>query len=124
MAMKLDKLRTDPRGGTIKTEYKVMYRLQSCPHVCRVSRDGYGQHDGRHFMIMELLGVNLAQMRSASPSGRFPGEVVKIIGRIVHNFTAGHERGVMKASNIIILLLTWLPANLTSTQNSLPVNWP
>lgn len=78
MAMKIDKLRPDPRGGTVKMEYKVMSRLQQCPYVCRVSRDG--QHDGRHFMIMELLGVNLAQSRSASPAGRFSGEVVKIVG--------------------------------------------
>lgn len=80
MAMKIDKSRTDPRGGTIKMEFKVMSRMQQCPHVCRVSRDGCGQHDGRQFLVMELLGVNLAQMRSASPGGRFSGEVVKFIG--------------------------------------------
>jgi hypothetical protein len=78
--MKIDKARIDPRGGTIKMEYKVMTRLQQCPQVCRVLRDSCGTHEGRWYMIMELLGANLVQMRNSSPQNRFQGEIAKIIG--------------------------------------------
>lgn len=51
-----------------------------CPQVCRLVPEGEGTYGGRSYMIMELLGVNLAQFRHSSPHGRILPELVKKIG--------------------------------------------
>ncbi len=60
---------------------QTLKRLQACPHVCRlVGEGGQGVHEGRAFLVMELLGANLAQLRSAAPGSRFDTALVQSIG--------------------------------------------
>ncbi|CAL8462189.1 g1720 [Coccomyxa elongata] len=97
-AVKIDKLldkRKDRRsGGTVKTEIQVLRQLQSCPPVCRLVPEGEGTYEGRFYMIMELLGANLAEIRHSSPQGRIQPQAAKKIALDLLNALEGvHKAG-------------------------------
>ena len=64
-------------GGGAQT----LRRLEKCPYVCRlVGEGGTGVHEGRAYLVMELLGASLAQLRAAAPGHRFEPALVQSIG--------------------------------------------
>ena len=49
--------------------------------MCRlVGEGGTGVHEGRAYLVMELLGASLAQLRAAAPGHRFELALVQSIG--------------------------------------------
>ena len=53
--------------------------------MCRlVGEGGTGVHDGRAYLVMELLGASLAQLRAAAPGHRFELALVQSIGAPVN----------------------------------------
>jgi serine/threonine protein kinase len=60
---------------------QTLRRLQACPHVVRLAGEGdQGAHEGRTYLVMELLGANLAQLRVSAPGARFEPALVQGIG--------------------------------------------
>ncbi len=60
---------------------QTLRRLQACPHVVRLAGEGdQGAHEGRTYLVMELLGANLAQLRASAPGARFEPALVQGIG--------------------------------------------
>ncbi|KAK9906526.1 hypothetical protein WJX75_003368 [Coccomyxa subellipsoidea] len=112
-AVKIDKQdkRKDVRSGTVKAEVKVLRQLQSCPPVCRLVPEGEGTHEGRSYMIMELLGVNLAQFQHSRPQGRIQPDALKSIALE----TLAALEGVHQAGYIHRDVK---PANFAQTQGS------
>lgn len=64
---------------------QTLRRLEACGHVCRlVGEGGTGVHEGRAYLVMELLGASLAQLRAAAPGHRFEPALVQSIGAPVN----------------------------------------
>ena len=75
----------------------------SHPHICALF--DVGEHDGRHYLVMECLeGVSLAErlMRGPMP----PAEAIEIAGQIAAALAAAHEQGIvhrdLKPANVIL----------------------
>jgi tau tubulin kinase len=75
LALKVER-RPDVR--TVKQECKVLRHLQGCSKVTRVHDSG--SHQNLHFMVMDLLGPNLADARRAEPEGRVAAAAAKVVG--------------------------------------------
>lgn len=70
--------RPDAGGGRAA---QTLRRLEKCPYVCRlVGEGGTGVHEGRAYLVMELLGASLAQLRGAAPGHRFEPALAQSIG--------------------------------------------
>lgn len=61
--------RVDSKKQVLKLEVAVLKKLQSCPYV--VSFITCGRHNDYNYMVMELLGDNISELRRRQPSGRF-----------------------------------------------------
>ncbi len=75
-ALKIER-KSDVR--TIQQEYRVLKQLRGGHQLCRPCDSG--THEGRFFMIMQLLGANLAEVRrevAAGTGGRMDLELVKV----------------------------------------------
>ena len=60
---------------------QVLAQLQECPQVCRLVPGGEGTWEGRSYLLMELLGLNLAMYQRAHPhNGRINPPEAKRIG--------------------------------------------
>lgn len=53
----------------LKLEVAVLKKLQSCPYVVRFI--SCGRHRDYNYMVMELLGENISELRRCQPNGRF-----------------------------------------------------
>ena len=74
-ALKIDRTR-DVR--TVKQELRVLQSLGPCRQVCRVHDSG--TMDGRAFLVMDLLGSNLAEVRRYQLGGKATPGVAKVVG--------------------------------------------
>ena len=68
--------RADGCVGSVQT----MKKLQGLPLICKLIDGGSGTHDGRPYFVMELLGMNLAQMQRITPENRWDLNSVCTIG--------------------------------------------
>ena len=60
---------------------QVLAQLQGCKQVCRLVPNGEGTWEGRAYLLMELLGLNLAMYQRAYPhNGRIHPTEAKRIG--------------------------------------------
>ena len=77
-ALKIDK---QPKDLALRNEHKTLRRLQAQPGVAPQLVES-GTHGDRFFIVMELLGKNLYEVRRAiaGASGRLSGEMVMSIG--------------------------------------------
>lgn len=65
---------------TVRQEQKVLKRLQACPTVVRLLEQG--THENRGFVVMELLGMNVADARKVNADkGRWDTSTAAAIGR-------------------------------------------
>lgn len=71
-----------------KPPAQTLKRLQDSPHVCRLVDGGFGTHEGRSYFVMELLGLNLAQLQRSVPDSRWGLRSVCTIGGQVRRRTA------------------------------------
>ena len=62
--------------GSVQT----MKKLQGLPLICKLIDGGSGTHDGRPYFVMELLGMNLAQMQRITLENRWDLNSVCTIG--------------------------------------------
>lgn len=63
----------------MRQEYKVLQGIQQCRQVCKPRGSGY--HGGRFFMVLDLLGQNLVEMRRGAYGGRMDLSTAKVRGR-------------------------------------------
>jgi len=100
--MKIDRKR-DVR--TVKQELKVLRQLEGCKYVCSVH--GKGDEDGRGYIIMDLLGKNLAEARRHDYGDKMPVPVAKVVAsgllRALESFhTEGYIHRDVKPANFAV----------------------
>jgi tau tubulin kinase len=68
VAIKIEKI--DTKKQVLKLEVAVLKKLQECPHICRfISCGKIG--DEYNYLVMELLGENLSELRRRQENGKF-----------------------------------------------------
>lgn len=101
-ALKIDRKR-DVR--TVKRELEHLHRLKYCSQVCNVH--GSGTENGRFFIVMDLLGANLAETMRRDFGGHMPVETIKLVGASLLNaveqlHTAGYVHRDVKPANFAL----------------------
>ena len=95
----------DDKKQALRAEVAIMRRLQGCPYVCQFI--SCGRQDNINFLVMELLGENLSNLRKRQPRGAFSMATVCRLGcEMVEALQAVHGMGVMhrdvKPSNFVL----------------------
>ena len=95
----------DEKKQALRAEVAIMRRLQGCPYVCQFI--SCGRQDNINFLVMELLGENLSNLRKRQPRGAFSMATVCRLGcEMVEALQAVHGMGVMhrdvKPSNFVL----------------------
>jgi serine/threonine protein kinase len=70
------KIERDQHVRTVEQELRTVRRLHRCSQTCQVHDSG--EHQGRTFFVMDLLGDNLAATRQAMPHGRADLHTAKV----------------------------------------------
>lgn len=84
--------RVDNKKQVLKLEVAVLKKLQACPYVCRFLT--CGRFNEYNYMIMELLGENLSELRRRQPDGRFSlGTALKLGIQMMKALEAVHDLG-------------------------------
>lgn len=84
--------RVDNKKQVLKLEVAVLKKLQACPFVCRFIT--CGRFNEYNYMIMELLGENLSELRRRQPDGRFSmGTALKLGIQMMKALEAVHDLG-------------------------------
>jgi len=89
----------------LRAEVAIMRKLQGCPFVCQYI--SCGRQNNINFLVMELLGENLSDLRKKQPRGAFSMATVCRLGcEMVEALQAVHGMGVMhrdvKPSNFVL----------------------
>jgi len=89
----------------LRAEVAIMRKLQGCPYVCQFI--SCGRQGSINFLVMELLGENLSDLRKKQPRGAFSMATVCRLGcEMVDALRAVHAMGVMhrdvKPSNFVL----------------------
>ena len=92
VAIKLE--RWDVKKAALKMEASILKKMQHSHHVCRFVH--FGNSEGFNFLVMEMLGENLAELRRARKDGRFSAATTARLGvQIVSAVEAIHEVGYL-----------------------------
>lgn len=84
--------RVDNKKQVLKLEVAVLKKLQACPFVCRFIT--CGRFNEYNYLIMELLGENLSELRRRQPDGRFSmGTAIKLGIQMMKALEAVHDLG-------------------------------
>jgi len=89
----------------LRAEVAIMRKLQGCPYVCQYI--SCGRQANINYLVMELLGENLSDLRKKQPRGAFSMATVCRLGcEMIDAVQAVHEMGVMhrdvKPSNFVL----------------------
>lgn len=103
VAIKVEQV--DEKKQALRAEVAIMRRLQGCPYVCQFI--SCGRQNNINFLVMELLGENLSDLRKKQPRGAFSMATVCRLGcEMVEALRAVHELGVLhrdvKPSNFVL----------------------
>lgn len=103
VAIKME--RVDSKKQVLKLEVAVLKKLQDCPHVCRFI--ACGRFSQYNYLVMELLGDNLSEMRRKQSDGKFSlPTTIKLGKQMLMAIEASHEMGYLhrdiKPSNFAI----------------------
>jgi len=95
----------DSKKQVLKLEVAVLKKLQGCPFVCRFIT--CGRYNDYNYMVMELLGDNLSELRRNQPAGRFSiSTTLKLGTHMIRAIEAVHEMGYIhrdiKPSNFVM----------------------
>mmetsp|Transcript_15663 Transcript_15663/g.21843 ORF Transcript_15663/g.21843 Transcript_15663/m.21843 type:complete len:694 (+) Transcript_15663:182-2263(+) len=107
VAIKLE--RVDTKKQVLKLEVAVLKKLQDCPYVCRFIT--CGRFSDYNYMVMELLGENLSELRRRQQDGKFSlATTLKLAIQMLKATEAVHQLGYLhrdiKPSNFAIGLGT------------------
>ncbi|XP_037079756.1 uncharacterized protein LOC119100747 [Pollicipes pollicipes] len=92
VALKLESAKQPKQ--VLKMEVAVLKKLQGKDHVCRFI--GCGRNDRFNYVVMQLQGRNLAELRRAQPRGAFSLSTTLRLGhQILHSIQAIHEAGFL-----------------------------
>eukprot|EP00961_Rhodomonas_salina_P004149 56980-Rhodomonas_salina.3 len=92
VAVKLE--RWDNKKAVLKMEVAVLKKLQHCQFACRYVHCGH--FEDHNYLVMELLGENLSELRRRRPGGRFSlWTTVRIGIQILRSVEAIHEIGYL-----------------------------
>ncbi|EFA81157.1 putative protein serine/threonine kinase [Heterostelium album PN500] len=103
VAIKVEKI--DTKKQVLKLEVAVLKKLQACPYVCRFIT--CGRHGDYNYMVMELLGDNLSDLRRRQVDGKFSMTTTLKLGiQMIQSLEAVHDLGYLhrdvKPSNFAI----------------------
>jgi len=89
----------------LRAEVAIMRKLQGCPYVCQFI--SCGRQNNINFLVMELLGDNLSDLRKKTTRGAFSMATVCRLGcEMIDALQAVHGMGVMhrdvKPSNFVL----------------------
>lgn len=103
VALKVESARQPKQ--VLKMEVAVLKKLQGKEHVCRFI--GCGRNDRFNYVVMQLQGKNLAELRRAQPRGAFSLSTTLRLGhQILHAINSIHQVGFLhrdiKPSNFSI----------------------
>lgn len=95
----------DEKKQALRAEVTIMRKLQGCPHVPQFI--SCGRQDNINFLVMQLLGENLSDLRKHQPGGTFSlPTVCRLAIEITHTIQSLHELGVLhrdvKPSNFVL----------------------
>ena len=95
----------DDKKQALRAEVAIMRKLQGCPYVCQFV--SCGRQNNINYLVMELLGENLSDLRKKQPRGAFTmATVCRLACEMVDALKALHELGVMhrdvKPSNFVL----------------------
>jgi len=95
----------DEKRQALRAEVAIMRKLQGCPYVCQFI--SCGRQGNINFLVMELLGGNLSDLRKKQPRGAFSMTTVCRLGcEMVKALHAVHDLGVLhrdvKPSNFVL----------------------
>eukprot|EP01096_Ripella_sp_DP13-Kostka_P018283 TRINITY_DN9848_c0_g1_i1.p1 TRINITY_DN9848_c0_g1~~TRINITY_DN9848_c0_g1_i1.p1 ORF type:complete len:827 (+),score=356.27 TRINITY_DN9848_c0_g1_i1:189-2669(+) len=88
--------RVDSKKQVLKLEVAVLKKLQSagCPYV--VTFITCGRHNDYNYMVMELLGENISELRRHQPNGRFSMTTTLKLGiQMLRAIEAVHDLGYL-----------------------------
>mmetsp|Transcript_28666 Transcript_28666/g.64960 ORF Transcript_28666/g.64960 Transcript_28666/m.64960 type:complete len:561 (-) Transcript_28666:245-1927(-) len=92
VAVKLE--RWDNKKAVLKMEVAVLKKLQHSPYACRYVHCGH--FENHNYLVMELLGDNLSELRRRRPNGRFSlWTTVRLGIQMVQAVKAIHELGYL-----------------------------
>lgn len=92
VAVKLE--RWDNKKAVLKMEVAVLKKLQHCQHACRYVHCGH--FEDHNYLVMELLGENLSELRRRRPGGRFSlWTTVRLGMQMLRAVEAIHELGYL-----------------------------
>lgn len=84
--------RVDSKKQVLKLEVAVLKKLQACPYVCRFIT--CGRFNEYNYMIMELLGENISELRRRQPDGKFSlGSSLKLGMQMLKALEVVHDLG-------------------------------
>lgn len=97
--------RVDSKKQVLKLEVAVLKKLQTCPWVVQFIT--CGRHNDYNYMVMELLGENISELRRKQPGGKFSMLTTCKLGmQMLRAIEAVHELGYLhrdiKPSNYAI----------------------
>ena len=92
VAVKLE--RWDNKKAVLKMEVAVLKKLQHCQYACRYVHCGH--FEDHNYLVMELLGDNLSELRRRRPGGRFSlWTTVRLGVQMLRGVEAIHELGYL-----------------------------
>eukprot|EP01119_Soliformovum_irregulare_P002945 TRINITY_DN1319_c1_g2_i2.p1 TRINITY_DN1319_c1_g2~~TRINITY_DN1319_c1_g2_i2.p1 ORF type:complete len:469 (-),score=119.60 TRINITY_DN1319_c1_g2_i2:337-1743(-) len=97
--------RVDSKKQVLKLEVAVLKKLQECPYVCRFIT--CGRFTDYNYLVMELLGENLSELRRRQVDGKFSIATTLRLGiQMLLAIEASHELGYLhrdiKPSNFVM----------------------
>jgi len=95
----------DEKKQALRAEVAIMRRLQGCPYVCHFI--SCGKQNNINFLVMELLGTNLSDLRKRQPRGCFSMlTICRLTCEMIEALRALHSMGVLhrdvKPSNFVL----------------------
>lgn len=92
VAVKVEKV--DSKKQVLKLEVAVLKKLQPCEHV--VPFVTCGRHGQYNYLVMELLGENISELRRRQVSGRFSIVTTGLLAlQMIRAIRAAHELGYL-----------------------------
>jgi serine/threonine protein kinase len=107
VAIKVERI--DSKKQVLKLEVAVLKKLQPCEYV--VPFVTYGRHGEYNYLVMELLGENISELRRRQLSGRFSIVTTCLLAlQMLTSIRAVHDMGYLHrdVGNQKMFFVVWL----------------